>query len=353
MSTNEETAGLSLLTGITALVVASTIVLPAERRDQPELTLAAGLALLLLTLLVVLPRRTSLHAPARILPFGFFIVIGLVRDGTGGSASGAEPLVLLPVLWVALYENGIAWALGATGCLALSVILPLILVGSPDYSTSDWRLCIFLVAVAGVLVASLHGWRRTHEESITDQLTGAYNRRQWDEQLPRLVGLAKREDKPLSVAIVDLDHFKKFNDTRGHQAGDRLLASAVAAWLKQLRDVDLLARYGGEEFAIALYDCPSERARDVLDRVRHATPEQQTCSAGVATLHGTGEDPDSLVARADAALYEAKRDRNRTVLSPGIPERQPANTLVRSNSGSTDTNTRPTAATKPPERTEQ
>ena len=114
--------------------------------------------------------------------------------------------------------------------------------------------------------------------------------------------------------MLDLDRFKNFNDTYGHQAGDRLLSRAVSAWLEQLREGDLLARYGGEEFAIALYDCDADQARDVVERVRLATPEDQTCSAGVATLNRT-KGSQQLVARADAALYEAKRDRNRTVLS--------------------------------------
>jgi diguanylate cyclase (GGDEF)-like protein len=83
----------------------------------------------------------------------------------------------------------------------------------------------------------------------------------------------------------------------------------------QLRDGDLLARYGGEEFVIALYDCPEHEALEALERVRSATPEGQTCSAGIATL-ACDEDAHELVGRADAALYEAKRARNRTVLRP-------------------------------------
>ena len=141
------------------------------------------------------------------------------------------------------------------------------------------------------------------------------NRRLWDEALPRLVGLAKRDRKPLSVAIVDLDRFKSYNDAHGHQAGDRLLADAARAWSGELREGDLLARYGGEEFSLALYDCAGAEACEVLDRVRSLTPEGQTCSAGVATLRADEQWHD-LVGRADAALYEAKRQRNRTVLSP-------------------------------------
>jgi diguanylate cyclase (GGDEF)-like protein len=131
--------------------------------------------------------------------------------------------------------------------------------------------------------------------------------------LPRLVAQAARDNKPLSVAIVDFDHFKNYNDTLGHQAGDRLLRDAATAWARQLRQGDVLARYGGEEFAIALHDCTAEQALEVVNRVRSATPEGQTCSAGIATL-ANDEALHELIARADAALYQAKRDRNRTVL---------------------------------------
>jgi diguanylate cyclase (GGDEF)-like protein len=103
------------------------------------------------------------------------------------------------------------------------------------------------------------------------------------------------------------------NDRFGHQAGDRLLQQAATAWIGQLREGDVLARYGGEEFAVARYDCPAAEAVEVVERVRSSTPEGQTCSAGIASLV-LGEDAFGLVRRADAALYEANRDRDRTVV---------------------------------------
>ena len=303
----------SLSFGLAVLLVASTIVLPARHRDPVELAVAGAVAIMLLTLLSALPRRGFARKVARLVPFACFVVIALLRDGTGGSSSGCEPLVLIPVLWVAMYEE-IRWSVAATACVALSVMIPLVAVGGPDYSTVDWRRGVFLTALAAALTVGVRGWRQAHDESITDRLTGAHNRRQWEEQLPRLTALAQRENKPLTIAMLDLDRFKNFNDTYGHQAGDRLLSRAVSAWIEQLRVGDLLTRYGGEEFAIALYDCDGDQARDVVERARLATPEDQTCSAGVATLNRT-EGWQQLVARADAALYEAKRDRNRTVLS--------------------------------------
>ncbi|MFL5894160.1 MAG: GGDEF domain-containing protein [Thermoleophilaceae bacterium] len=152
-------------------------------------------------------------------------------------------------------------------------------------------------------------------ESIarTDDLTGLPNRRAWEEELPREVLRSRRDRRPLCVAMVDLDHFKRYNDERGHPAGDRLLKQAAAAWNDALRGTDILARYGGEEFALALPSCPPDEAMVVVERLRAATPEGETCSAGIASWDGD-ESAGSLLARADAALYEAKRrGRDRSV----------------------------------------
>jgi diguanylate cyclase (GGDEF)-like protein len=146
-----------------------------------------------------------------------------------------------------------------------------------------------------------------------DALTGAANRRSWDDELPRYLARARRDNEPLCVAMLDLDHFKTFNDLQGHQRGDLLLRQVVGAWSAELREVDLLARYGGEEFAVALPGCPLDAALAIVDRLRGATTEGQTCSAGVACWDGE-ESADGLVARADAALYQAKlAGRNRSV----------------------------------------
>ncbi len=139
-----------------------------------------------------------------------------------------------------------------------------------------------------------------------DALTSLPNRRAWEEALPRELARARRDGKPFTVAMIDLDNFKKFNDTHGHQAGDDLLAEAAHAWVAQLRETDLLARYGGEEFIAALPDCPPNEADHVLTRLRNHVPSGQTCSIGVATWDRRETDK-TLAARADAALYKAKR----------------------------------------------
>ncbi len=153
------------------------------------------------------------------------------------------------------------------------------------------------------------------EVARTDDLTGLANRRAWGETLERELKRAARDDAPLCVGIVDLDHFKEFNDRNGHLAGDRLLKQLAAGWNGELRASDFLARYGGEEFALALPGCSLEDAVVITERLRAATPAQETASAGIVLWDGE-ESGEELVGRADAALYEAKhRGRDRIVVA--------------------------------------
>ena len=151
----------------------------------------------------------------------------------------------------------------------------------------------------------------------TDDLTGLPNRRAWQEQLPREVMRAMRSHEPLCVAMLDLDHFKRYNDRLGHQAGDRLLKQVAGAWDTELRPTDTLARYGGEEFALALPSADMDEALAIVERLREHTPEDQRFSAGVASWNGS-ESARELLGRADAALYDAKRTgRDRSTIAPG------------------------------------
>ena len=153
--------------------------------------------------------------------------------------------------------------------------------------------------------------QKVRELAVTDELTGLPNRRSWNTELPRTIERVRRTGDPLSMAIIDLDHFKRFNDAYGHPAGDRLLKEASAAWQEQLRTVDHLARYGGEEFVVLLPAATATQAHEIIDRMRLATPLGQSFSGGIATWNGI-ETSDELTARADAALYEAKNaGRNR------------------------------------------
>ncbi len=147
----------------------------------------------------------------------------------------------------------------------------------------------------------------THLESLarTDPLTGLLNRRGWHSRLDQLLERARADGTPLTVAVADLDHFKAYNDLRGHHQGDELLRMFAAQCRSVLRSSDVIARWGGEEFAFALPQCSDEQAALVLGLVKDAVPDDETCSIGYA-VWDEAETVQRLMNRADAALYEAK-----------------------------------------------
>lgn len=163
-----------------------------------------------------------------------------------------------------------------------------------------------LAAEAAIAIERAELLVQLEESARTDDLTGLPNRRAWEEHLPRELARSRREKRPVCVAMLDLDRFKRFNDDRGHQAGDRLLKQSTAAWVAQLRKSDMLARYGGEEFSLVLPGCTIADAEMLVERLRASMPSGQTVSAGVACWDGE-ESSESLLGRADTALYEAKR----------------------------------------------
>jgi diguanylate cyclase (GGDEF)-like protein len=173
----------------------------------------------------------------------------------------------------------------------------------PHVTASGLRM---LAAEAALAIDRADLLARLEVSARTDDLTGLPNRRAWEEQLPRELARAARESAPVCVAMLDLDHFKDFNDERGHQAGDRLLKQSAAAWATQLRTTDMLARYGGEEFALVLPGCTLADGQLLVERLRASMPDDQTVSAGIAEWD-LKETPELLVGRADRALYAAKK----------------------------------------------
>jgi diguanylate cyclase (GGDEF)-like protein/PAS domain S-box-containing protein len=150
----------------------------------------------------------------------------------------------------------------------------------------------------------------------SDALTGLPNRRALDEQLPKEMARARRAESGLCLAIVDLDHFKAYNDTHGHLVGDEMLRRCSLAWDSELRGDDTIVRFGGEEFLVVLPDTGPEQATEIVERLRAATPGGQTCSAGLACWDAA-ESAVDLIDRADSALYRAKAaGRDQLVQSP-------------------------------------
>lgn len=161
-------------------------------------------------------------------------------------------------------------------------------------------------------------------ESQTDSLTGAANRKCFDQTLVKEVAEARRQSQPLSLCMVDVDHFKKFNDAYGHPAGDSVLRFVASMFRHSVRDYDLVARYGGEEFAVIMPSADLSVAVTVSNRIREKLSAKEfirrsngeslgyiTTSVGVGQLR-EDDTPESLIERADQALYQAKRaGRNR------------------------------------------
>jgi len=151
-----------------------------------------------------------------------------------------------------------------------------------------------------------------------DALTGLPNRRTFDEQMPREMARARRTGSDLCLAILDIDHFKAYNDTHGHLAGDEMLRRCAAAWDSELRGADTIVRFGGEEFLVVLPDTRADHAMEIVERLRAATPDEETCSGGLACWDGV-ESSENLVGRADSALYRAKAaGRDRLVQAPSV-----------------------------------
>ncbi len=186
----------------------------------------------------------------------------------------------------------------------------------------------FIEQVAALLHLAL--LQKHHERFATlDGLTGLYNRRHFDAELPKELSRSQREGKPLSLLMVDLDHFKKINDTYGHPAGDLVLKEAAHRMQAELRDIDLLCRYGGEEFTVILPGCPPGEAVAVAERIRRSVeclpwggasvlPAPVTVSVGVASFPRPFGSLLTLLKGADDALYQAKdRGRNRVAASGG------------------------------------
>ena len=258
-------------------------------------------------LLLVLPVAGSVIFPARPMVYGFValgvysaLMIGLERAGV---------IPYAPFLERPPFEDG---------RLVNSWIVAL---GFPAIFAA-----MFVLAAHSWIVAQWRQRERELEVLIgTDPLTGVANRRVFFERLEAELARSRRHGTPLSLLMVDVDHFKTINDRHGHQVGDVVLADIARGLREALRTADVVARYGGEEFAIILPESGTDEATRAAERVRAAMvalrfpsaaePVRVTVSVGVACMQ-TGEASDELVYRADAALLEAKRSgRDRVTLA--------------------------------------
>jgi diguanylate cyclase (GGDEF)-like protein len=202
---------------------------------------------------------------------------------------------------------------------------------SRPFNREDLDTILFLAEQGGVAIENVLLHEEAQRLSLTDGLTGTWNRRYFQMQFRQVLATATRFDRPFSFLMLDLDHFKRANDTYGHQRGDAILIEFSRRVKKALREVDTFARYGGEEFIVLLPETDEEGAFTTGEKIREAIRSQPfaslgdepvpvTVSIGVASYPSHGDSFQTLVEAADRALYAAKlagRDRVMVADQPG------------------------------------
>lgn len=314
------------------LLVFLSLVLPHPAGDIAPLYSIAIAASLVGILMITKAERFGAGMIQALLTIGTALVCMCVYFS--GTESGVYSTMLVwPVIVAACFSSRralvwqTAWILVAYGAvLAAAATEPV------AYSSlTRWILACFVLAVAGAATAWLVAGRRAaeghlHREIETrehlqreleymanhDPLTGVANRRRLEQDLQAALDGAKRERAPLCLIALDLNGFKRFNDVEGHAAGDRLLKAAASAWSAVLREDDLMTRMGGDEFLVVLPNCPLEISDRIASRLREAVPLGQTCATGIACWDGK-ESAESLLGRADEAMYRAKNRRPMSV----------------------------------------
>jgi len=318
---------------------------PVLRAQALAVFFAAGATLALLAVLVPHGNRVRVVPSVVTGVLGYPVAVLLARVGprlptwvlhvllaTGtvmvslgvGFGRGAGPAVAAAFfyVWVAMYAFGFFswWQASCHLALAGAAYAVALYLTGDSGSPAEWVLVMGTAVTTGLVMGLVS--RELERLATTDSLTGLPNRQGLAGHLTRESARALRSRRPLSLALIDLDHFKELNDRAGHRAGDELLRHLAHAWSQELRAIDVLARFGGDEFVVLLPDTPASEGRAVLRRL--ATTDKVHWSAGVSEWQ-PGEAADLVLARADAALYEAKRrGRHQIVLAPPHVEGAPA-----------------------------
>ncbi len=256
------------------------------------------------------------------------------REGAAGGAADGRRIVLLRNIPSDCY---IQMNLGFARTLPREVaafpimykekmlgVMLLATLGS--YQEDELPLVESLTSQIGITLDNALTHEKVERLSVTDGLTGLYNRRYFSERCEEEFSRASRHKMPLSVLIMDVDHFKRVNDAYGHQVGDVVLIAVARALCQSVRETDLIGRYGGEEFVVLLPHTDTNQAEAVAEKIRQTISDtviaemgdqSVTISIGVAGLDGMAANSiEDLVRHADAALYRAKEEgRNRVIVA--------------------------------------
>ena len=273
---------------------------PARAADPPPAQLAAVVAAVAGTAMWVRSGRRT-DDVERLGPWLLLAVAAGACAATGGVAGGYQSLLLLPVVYAAAFFPTRRFLPLATAAAAALVW------GVAGADASTWR-AVVTVVTWGSLAIFLHTVvARLDNAAQTDGLTGLWNHAAFWRRLKAEDARAQRTQTPYSVLMIDVDHFKRLNDTHGHQAGDAVLRRLAQILANRIRGSDVLARYGGEEFAVLLPDTAQDNAALLAEKLRRLLAVAGiNVSIGVADNAGLQADPDAVVGAADAALYNAK-----------------------------------------------
>jgi len=293
-----------------------------DRRTLPVWVHTAAIAA------VAVPVALVASDPASAILFGG-LVMGTILVGDTMLAWGARASRSFARVVLATCFGAAAVAFIARGVAAAISAAPLAAFSAPNAAQSVTYLVCAMLAVASSFAFLLLQKERADAQALRlatyDPLTGAYNRRTFHEIAEREMSRARRAGQPLSIVMLDIDHFRAVNEKHGHRIGDQLLQRLGEVLRNALRKEDMLVRFGGEEFLVLLPDVPGPGAVVVAGRLRKAVASEEialgelrltaTVSAGVAARLDEGpESVDTLVARAEEALALAKRrGRNRVV----------------------------------------
>jgi diguanylate cyclase (GGDEF)-like protein len=290
-----------ILVGVTAVVLA-TADRRVNRSDRPELVMALNA----LAILAILTLGTGV---------------------SGGEASPALPWMILPVgLSAARFRpQVVVVGAGFTAAAMAGVCVGVDLQAVVDDPTRLISSLTLLIAITAIMSALMESELEHRDRAVLDPLTGLLNRASLDARVLEIEEQAHLTGGAVSLILVDLDRFKRVNDTHGHKRGDAVLRDVAYEIRKSLRSFELVYRIGGEEFLVLLPGVDLSEALEIAERVRHSVEEARpgeldlTMSAGVATDAGGHITYDALFRSADAALLEAKRTgRNRVETAGGL-----------------------------------
>jgi diguanylate cyclase (GGDEF)-like protein len=325
-------ASLFLFGGL--LLLASLLFPGSADRDTDAMAVVATVSLLAGLLYLSLFER----APSWLLLMGPALAVALIAlavyfAGAGASAAYAFALAAVVVASAACFPIGIVVTHSIVALIAYGAALEAI-DGPADLIALHLLVAAGTMACAGIVVSNLSSQLRSLTQRLadaarTDPLTGLLNRRALDEGFETELARSRRTRSAVSLVVLDIDHFQRFNDERGHQAGDQILSRLAVVLRDTTRTVDLTARVGGEEFAVMAPETGIPGGLALAERLRRAIELEfsgesptLTVSLGVSGSPGNGGDRQGLIKAASAALVEAKQGgRNKAAVSAAKPER--------------------------------